>query len=248
MTDQTDGGRDEIPAGIALAWGRGPKGARGPKRSLSVGQVVAAGLDVAARDGVDGLSMGAVAKELGVSAMALYRYVPAKDDLLELMVDTALGRPRPATAGETWRDGLRRWAVGVRDSYAAHPWALRVPITAPPLGPNNVRWMENGLAALAATPLTAQECISCLLLISGFVRAEETLRTDTAAATEAGLDARYADTLRQLVDAAEFPHVLAAIEQGAMSEPEDVGLADEFEFGLERILDGIAVLVTARAL
>jgi AcrR family transcriptional regulator len=232
-----------VPASIALAWGLQPQPARGPKRSLSIERIVAAGMVIAVADGIGAVSMGRVAAELGASTMALYRYLPGKDDLLELMVDTALGAPPAAEPGESWRDGMHRWAVGVRDSYRAHPWALRVPISAPPLGPNNIRWLENALAALAPTPLDAQQKLSCVLLVSGFVRAEETLLLDMAAASAEGVDAQYAGVLRQLVDAHRFPNVVAAIESGAV-EDED-GIDQEFDFGIERILDGIETLVVA---
>ena len=91
---------------------------------------MAAGIKVALTEGIGALSMARVAGELGVGTMSLYRYVAAKDELLTLMVDTALGPPPPARAGdEDWRAGLTRWAVGVRDAYRRHPWSLRVPIS-----------------------------------------------------------------------------------------------------------------------
>jgi AcrR family transcriptional regulator len=217
--------------------------ARGPRRSLSIERIVEAGMRIAVAEGIGAVSMGRVAAELGASTMALYRYVPAKNDLLELMVDGALGTPPPTEPGESWRAGLRRWAVGVRDAYRAQPWALRVPISAPPLGPNNIRWLENALAALAQTSLGAQQKLSCVLLISGFVRAEETLLLDMAEANAVHADTQYADLLRQLVDVRQFPNVVAALESGAVED--DDGLDQEFDFGIERILDGIEAIVVA---
>jgi AcrR family transcriptional regulator len=240
------GAEPDLPPGIALAWGVASRPTRGPKRALTLPQVVDAGIAVAVADGIGAVSMARVAERLGVSTMALYRYVAAKDDLLELMVDTALGQPPDPSPGETWRDGLRRWAIGVRDSYRANPWALRVPIAAPPLGPNNVRWLENALASLSGTRLSHQKRISCVLLISGFVRSEETLLHDMLAAQRAEEPAdHYARTLAQLVDEQTFPNITAVIRSGAMSD--DEGIDGEFEFGIERVLDGIGVLIgTAR--
>ena len=86
-------------------------------------------------------------------------------------------------AGEDWRAGLARWAVGVREAYRRHPWALKIPIGAPPLGPNNVAWLENALRALARTPLSEDQKLSSVLLLSGFVRNEATLTADFAAAS-----------------------------------------------------------------
>jgi AcrR family transcriptional regulator len=206
--------------------------------------VIQAGIEVAVADGLASVSMARVAERLGVSTMALYRYVPGKDDLLELMVDTALGLPPAAAADESWREGLRRWAVGVRDAYRAHPWTLRVPITGPPLGPNNVRWLENGLAALRATKLTGQEKVFCVLLISGCVRNEELLQHDFMTGQHADQpNHQYARWLAQLVDAADFPDLSAVLASGAVADEE--GLDAEFDFGVDRILDGIGVLVAA---
>jgi AcrR family transcriptional regulator len=233
-----------LPTSMALAWGVTGQPTRGPKRALTLDQIVEAGRAIAVADGIGAVSMARVAERLGVSTMALYRYLPAKDDLLELMVDAALGRPPAAAADETWRDGLRRWAVGVRDSYRANPWALRVPITAPPLGPNNVRWLENALAALSGTKLDWQQKISCVLLISGFVRSEEMLLHEMLEAQQPDQpNDHYARTLAQLVDPQSFPQITAVIASGAMADEE--GIDAEFEFGLERVLDGIGVLVAA---
>ena len=160
MSERT--ARAERAARASRSRGGGPpRAARGPKRALTLDAIVDAGIAVAIADG-----LGADVDEHGSpsgSASRRWRSTatsPAKDDLLELMVDAALGRPPAAARGETWREGLLRWAAGVRDAYRANPWALRVPISAPPLGPNNMRWLENALAAMRATPLDEQEKLS----------------------------------------------------------------------------------------
>src|ERR1700679_2739005 len=153
----------QLPPSIELAWGLRDAGTRGPKRGLTLERIVGAGIKVALTDGLGTLSMARIAAELGVGTMSLYRYVAAKDELLALMVDQALGAPPPGAPGEDWPAGLRRWAVGLRAAYGRHPWSLRVPISGPPLGPNNVAWLDNALGALAETPLSEQEKLSLVL-------------------------------------------------------------------------------------
>jgi AcrR family transcriptional regulator len=231
-----------IPPSIELAWGRRQRPTRGPKPGLTLDRIVAAGIKVAMTEGIGALSMTRVAAELGVGTMSLYRYVTAKDELLTLMVDAAIGTPRPAPPGEDWRAGLRRWAVGVRAAYRRHPWALRVPISSPPLGPNNVAWLENALRALAVTPLSEQEKLSTVLLVSGFVRNEVTLDLDLAAgAAGEQVMPTYARMLGALIEGGDFPALAGAIASGALSDEDDPD--SEFEFGLERILDGVAALI-----
>ncbi|MFZ0041581.1 MAG: TetR/AcrR family transcriptional regulator [Solirubrobacteraceae bacterium] len=234
-----------IPASIQLAWGRREPGSRGPKRGLTLQTIVTAGIKVALTEGVGSLSMARIAAELGVGTMSLYRYVAAKDDLLALMVDAALGQPPAATSGEDWRGGLRRWAEGVRDAYRRHPWSLRVPITGPPLGPNNVAWLENALTALAQTPLSEQEKLSSVLLVSGFVRNEETLVADLRAGNAAEpVMPNYGTLVGKLLGPDSHPALQRAIASGVLDDDDDIEV--EFEFGIERILDGIAALVATK--
>jgi AcrR family transcriptional regulator len=243
VNDHDDHDAPDIPPSIELAWGLRDRGRRGPKPGLTLEQIVSAGIKVALTEGIGALSMARVAGELGVGTMSLYRYVAAKDELLALMVDSALSSP-PATEGadEDWRSGLTRWAVGVRDAYRRHPWSLRVPISAPPLGPNNVAWLDNALRTLSDTPLSEQDKLSCILLISGFVRNDATLTADFAAA--AGGDPimpGYGRVLSHLTDAGDFPALHQAIASGALDDEDDIDA--EFNFGLVRILDGIETLI-----
>ncbi len=235
-----------IPPSIELAWGLRERGTRGPKPGLTLDRIVAAGVKVALTDGIGAVSMARVASELGVGTMSLYRYVAAKDELLGLMVDAGLGAPPAAEPAADWRVGLTRWAVGVRDAYRRHPWSLRVPISAPPLGPNNVAWLEAALRALEDTPLSEQEKLSCILLVSGFVRNDATLTADFAAggAGEPGR-LRYGTVLSRLINAANFPALHRAIASGSLDDEDDIDA--EFNFGLERILDGIDTLIRANS-
>jgi AcrR family transcriptional regulator len=239
-TGADSGAPPAIPPSIQLAWGLRDRGTRGPKPGLTLERIVSAGIKVALTDGIGALSMSRVARELGVGTMSLYRYVDAKDELLALMVDTALGTPPAAAHGdEDWRSGLTRWAVGVRDAYRRHPWSLRVPISAPPLGPNNIAWLEAALDSLSNMPLSEQDKLSCILLVSGFVRNDATLTADFA--TGEPVVPGYGTVLSELTDAANFPALHRAIATGALDDEDDIDA--EFSFGLQRILDGIDALI-----
>jgi hypothetical protein len=161
------------------------------------------------------------------------------------MVDTGLGAPPPSVPGEDWRVGLMRWAVGVRTAYQSNPWTLRVPISGPPLGPNNVAWLDNALAALADAPLTEQEKLSCVLLVSGFVRNDVTLALDFAEASggEPQMPG-YGRLLAKLISPDAMPSLHRAIASGSLDDPDDPDI--EFTFGMARILDGIEVLMAGK--
>ena len=234
-----------LPASHEAAWGLRERPSKGPKPGLSLERVVAAGIAVADAEGLAAVSMGRVAAEVGAGAMSLYRYVGAKDELLELMVDAAYGPPPPAVAGESWRDGLARWAWAEHDALRRHPWIVRVPISGPPALPNGTAWLERGLHCLRDTGLGEAEKLSVILLVSGFVRNEATLATDIEAAGSTDVMRGYARLLARLTDADRFPALHRAIAGGGFDDDDDIDA--EFVFGLERVLDGIGTLVASRA-
>ncbi|MEH1099024.1 TetR/AcrR family transcriptional regulator [Micromonospora sp. CPCC 205561] len=242
----------ELPESIELAWGLRERPGKGPRRSLTMRQVVAAGIRVAETDGLAAVSMSRVAGELGVATMSLYRYVPAKSDLLDLMADTAYGDP-PAPRGphEGWRPALARWALANVAAIHRHPWIRQVPIGGPPLGPNQVRWMEQGLAALRGTGLRGIERLSTIMLVSGYARNWATLTVDLdEAAAREQLDpddagARYWHQLARLTRHGAYPAIRELLVEGTEGSEDEV-FDTEWEFGLERILDGIEVLIRGR--
>jgi AcrR family transcriptional regulator len=247
----TEDERIELPASIETAWGTRERTTKGPRPGLSLERIVDAAIKVASTEGLAALSMNRVARELGSSAMSLYRYVNTKDELLLLMVDGILG-PITETWPEppAWREGLRQWAGIYREALRRHPWVLRIPIGGPPITPNQLAWLDRGLRMLRSTALEEGEKLSIMLLISGYVRNDATLMADIAAAssaigiTMADVMPRYDRFLRQMTDADRFPDLHAVIDAGVFSGGDDPDY--DYAFGLERILDGIDALMQRR--
>ncbi len=233
----------EIPASLAAAWGLRGRPSRGPKPGLSLARIVEAGVHVASSEGLAAVSMSRVAEELGTSTMSLYRYVAAKDELLLLMVDAALGPPAPADPNEGWRAALSRWSWDYHQRLSAHPWAVRVPIAGAPATPNQVAWMERALWSLRDTGLSEDEKASVLLLLSGYVRNDATLTAELVAAGFISDEAMigYSRLLATLTDPDGFPAIHALLESGVFDRADPP--EKEFGFGLERILDGVGALI-----
>ena len=98
--------KSPLPPRLQLLWGLQERPRRGPKPGLSLERIVDAAIGLADAGGLAAVSMARVAAELGFTTMSLYRYVPTKDDLLELMVDAASGLP-PADAASSEHDVAR---------------------------------------------------------------------------------------------------------------------------------------------
>lgn len=238
---------------LGLLWRDGPEGpGRGPRPGLTVDAVVDAATALADADGLDGLTMRRVAGALGVAPMTLYTYVPGKAELLDLMLDAAyLRMPREDTAGQPWRYRLAAVAGENRALFAAHPWAAGVSTVRPPLGPGLMAKYEHELAALDGLGLTDVEMDAALTFLLGFVQswareAAEAGAQRSGRPTDEQWWSAAAPVLERLLGPAAYPlaaRVGAAAGQthGAAYDP-----AHAFDFGLVRVLDGLAALIGAR--
>jgi AcrR family transcriptional regulator len=246
----SDQPKSTLSDAVATAWGvRGPA-ARGPKPALGLERILAAAVAVADAEGIDAVSMNRLARELGSAPMSIYRHLDSKEELLGLMVDASLGEPPAAAPDAGWRQRLRHFAGAFRDRGFEHPWSMRLPIVGPPLTPHAVAWFDHGLAALAATGLEEHEKASVVLLLTGYVRNHVMLMSELGqfVGGDPGPDEAmraYVATLRGLDAAARFPALGRVLDAGVFdrADPPEV----EFEFGLERILDGVEALVAQRS-
>jgi AcrR family transcriptional regulator len=245
MTDPEPTQQPALPRVLQLMWGQPAARRPGPKPTFTIADIATAAVGVADADGLAAVSMGRVAHELGFTTMSLYRYVDSKDDLYDVMLDHAYGQPElPVTPGAGWRDQLAQWSRAHREVLLAHPWVLQVPFSGPPLGPNQIAWMEAGLRALDHTPLSAQERLSSMLVVDVYIRGQTQLANGIVPTTpsDQGAPSQYAWRLSQLIDQERFPQMWGAMASGSL-EDEDGDLSDEFAFGLTTVLDGIEMLI-----
>jgi AcrR family transcriptional regulator len=209
--------------------------ARGPKPALSLAQITEAAIAVADAEGLDAVSMQRVAADLGFTKMSLYRYLPGKAELVAAMVERALGEP-PEIASGHWRAGLTAWAEALLAACTGHAWAQEATTGSRPIGPNELGWTEQALRVLPES-LTGAERMDTVATLAGHVR---TLAGQTARGSEAELEASMMRALSEHAD--RYPAVAAAIADIA----EQGGTDQAFSFGLERILDGLEVLIRGR--
>ncbi|HYZ81096.1 MAG TPA: TetR/AcrR family transcriptional regulator, partial [Solirubrobacteraceae bacterium] len=136
-------------------------------RGLSRERIVRAAIEVADEGGERALTMAAVAGRLGsYTAMALYRHVPGKEALIDLMVDEVTGEVAlPTAPGEDWRAQLRAIALSTWDMSMRHPWYARVVHSSPPLGPNMLRRTECMLEILTVQGVSARDAVTYAALL-----------------------------------------------------------------------------------
>ena len=224
-----------------LLWGRQPAPSRGPKPAITLTGIAEAAIRIADAEGLDAVSMQRIAGELPVTKMALYRYVPGKTELLAVMSDLAMGAP-PERPGLPWREALQTWAMDLYAGFTRHPWLLQSTIGRRLLGPNELAWMEQGLAALGDSGLRGGEQLDSILVITSHVRniaqQSTTFPGHSVGLTEEEVTQSLAEILS--TESGRFPNLAAALRTADGSENQGL------EFGLDRILDGLEQLISAR--
>jgi len=253
MSPEFTGGGD--PArNVALLWrDREQRPARGRRPTLSVDAIVAAAVEMADEAGLGALSMRALAERLKVGTMSLYTHVPGKAELIDLMLDTVLRETaRPDDLPDGWRARLELVARENLALIHRHPWMLEIVTFRPPMGPGVIAKYDLELRALEGIGLTDVEMDSVLTLVLGYVQSsarqalEATLVEQRTGLTDDEWWSAQAPLLDQVIDPDRFP---VATRVGTAATEAYRGLWDPdhtFEFGLQRVLDGIEALVGAR--
>ncbi|MGY5077498.1 TetR/AcrR family transcriptional regulator [Streptomyces sp. WAC01526] len=249
MTTTEHSGSGDVSRSLELLWGLGERPSRGPKPGLTLDRIVTAAVAVADAEGLGALSMRRVATDLGVGTMSLYRYVPGKAELLDLMLDKvaefdADAHPDPAAG---WRPAMEALARGSRQQYERHPWLLQVDQARPLLGPNALDSLEYSVRALAGTGLTDREKIHVLVTFGGFLTGISRTELNSALAEQrtgisnADFWQSQEPVLSKVMLSGRYP-ALAALDEDTFAGDD----SSVFELGLAALLDGIAALIATR--
>ncbi|OLZ61699.1 TetR/AcrR family transcriptional regulator C-terminal domain-containing protein [Amycolatopsis keratiniphila] len=226
---------------IELLWGTSE-----PERpGLSLGRIVAAAVEVADAEGLSSLSMRKVAERFGTTTMSLYRYVPGKAELVELMRDAVYGEfPMGSSDGLGWRAGLERWARRAWEMHHRHPWLVHSAGSRRLPGPNIMAGYDHALDVASRSGLAPAEVIAVVNLVGGFVESAARqageaaeLQRRTGVTHERWWSER--ESLFERLD--RYPALERLWKAGGMDAP-----LDAFEFGLRRTLDGIEALVRSQ--
>jgi len=242
--------------------------ARGPKPALSVATIVAAAIAVADADGLSALSMRKVGERLGKSGMALYTYVPGKSELLDLMIDTVQGELRTDYSEfDNWRDAVEASCRDGWDFYQRHPWVLQIAGARATLGPHEFDAYETQLRLLDGIGLSGVEMARAVGLVAGFVRGSAKAVADARAAEQVtGLsdddwwNARSPILEEYSAELGEawverYPTITRLGTEQAFDQldrPDETtpylvqDALDTFEFGLQRVLDGLGAYIASR--
>lgn len=264
-------GAGDPRATMELLWGARPRPSRGPRPRLDAEAVAREAIALADEEGLAALSMRRLAARLGVTVMSLYTYVPGKAELVDLMLDRVLAGPGGAdltrttplhadggeagtgdAAGSGWRGRLAEVARLEWELNLRHPWLLQVTTARPSLGPHVLDWYERALHAVDRVGLSEVEMDTVVELVTNYVHG-----ASRSAIAAADVDDRTGMTDDQWWEAVE-PLLGQVWPDGRYPVADRVGPVvgelhgarippeQSFAFGLERLLDGVAVLIEGR--
>jgi AcrR family transcriptional regulator len=240
---------------LALLW-RDPsaKGTqRGPRQGLTVNRILAAAIQLADTEGAQAVTMRRIAQALGVAPMSLYTYVPGKAELLDLMLDTIYAHmPRTDLSHKPWRARVEAVAHESWELYQRHPWAVTVSTSRPPLGPGLMAKYEHELTAFTGLRLDDVEMDAALTFLLSFVQASARSAAEAAAvqAESAMSDEQWweanAPFLARVFDETKYPTAARVGPAAGAAHRGAYNPTHAYEFGLQRVLDGLGVLIERR--
>ena len=193
-------------------------------------------MEIADREGLDGLSMRRLGKALGVEAMSLYNHVANKEDLLDRLIDIVFGEIALPAKGD-WKSAMRKRAISAREALARHRWAVGLMESRMRPGPANLGHHDAVLRRLReagfSVPLAAHAYSALDSYIYGFALQQIGLPFDTGEQA-----AQVAEEILGRTIATDYPYLAEMAMKHVMKPGYSYGA--EFEYGLDLILDGLS--------
>jgi AcrR family transcriptional regulator len=210
------------------------------REPLSRERIVQAAVALADAGGFDALSMRNLAEGLGAAPMALYRHVSNKEDLLDGMVDVVFGEMYPPAIGGEWKAELRTRGDSARAALRRHPWAIGLMETRLHPGPASAVHHNATMGCLREAGFPFREAVHAYNLLDsytyGFALQERTIPFETPEESAEMAKAIVGD------QTADYPYLAeVVVELGRKG----YNYTEEFEFGLEFILDGLERFVSS---
>lgn len=203
---------------------------------LSRERVLHAAIAHADAGGLEALSMRTLAQVLGVAPMALYRHVANKEDLVDGMVDIVFGEVDLPSTGSDWKTTMRRRAISLRDALSRHRWAIGLMESRANPGPANLRHHDAVIGSLRSAGFDIVMVAHAYALLDAYIYgfALTTMNLPFDSSDDVG---EVAEGMLEPFPPNEYPNLLEILTEHVMKPGYDFG--DEFEYGLDVVLDGL---------
>jgi AcrR family transcriptional regulator len=199
-------------------------------------RIVQAAVALADADGFESLSMRSLAQGLGAAPMSLYRHLANKEELLDGMIDVVFGEMYSPTIGGAWKTELRKRGMAAREALRRHPWAVGLMETRLSPGPASAEHHNATMGCLREAGFPFRDAVHAYNVLDaytyGFALQEKTIPFETREQSVEMAEITVGER------GSEYPYLAEVVHEFATSGGYDY--AEEFEFGLDLILDGLA--------
>jgi AcrR family transcriptional regulator len=207
------------------------------RKPLSRKRVLRAAIAHADRFGLDELSMRKLADVLRVAPMALYRHIENKEDLIDAMIDVVFTEIELPARDGVWRIAMRQRAISVRDALERHRWAIGLMESRLHPGPANLRHHDAVLGNLRAAGFSVEQAAHAYSLLDSYIYGFALTKMNLPFENGRGATPDIAEGMLEPFPANTYPNLVEFITEHAMKPGYAYG--DEFEYGLDLILDGL---------
>ena len=199
-------------------------------------RVLRAAIALADTGGIESLTMRKLGHELGVEAMSLYNHVTNKDDILDGIVDLVFSEIAMPSGRADWKAAMHRRAISAREVLLRHPWATKLMQSRTKPGAATMRHHDAVLGSLREAGFTLDMAAHAYSVMDSYIYGFALQQMNLPLGTSENVARVAQDILRQL-PADEYPHLAEMIIEHGMKP--GYAYADEFEFGIDLILDGL---------
>jgi AcrR family transcriptional regulator len=207
-----------------------------PRAALNRERVLRAALVLADDGGIDGLTMRRLGERLQVEAMSLYNHIAGKDDILDGIVDLVFSEIDVPSNIADWKTAMRQRAISARDVLMRHPWATSLMQSRTKPGPATLRHHDSVISSLRKAGFSIALAAHAFSVMDGYIYGFALQQVNLPSHTSAE-SAELAENILRELPAHEYPYLAEMIVEHALKPGYDY--AQEFEFGLELILDGL---------
>jgi AcrR family transcriptional regulator len=203
---------------------------------LSRERVLAGAVAVADAGGISGLTIRSLAQELGVKPMSVYHHVANKGEILDGIVDIVFSEIELPSLDGDWRAEITKRASSARSVLRRHPWAIGLLESRTSPGPATLRHHDANIATLRAAGFSVEMTAHAYALIDSYVYGFAL--QEAALPFESDTLAEVAAPMMELFATGAYPHLVELTTEFVLQPGYDFG--NEFAFGLDLILDGLA--------
>jgi len=213
-----------------------PTGSAEKRVPLSRARVLQTAIAIADASGSSALTMRSLAQALQVKPMAVYHHVANKEEILDGIIDLVFSEIDLPPADIDWKAAMRQRAIAARNVLSLHPWAIPLMESRSNPGPATLRQHDAVIATFRRAGFSIRMTAHAYSLLDSYLYGFA-LQESVSLPFDATTAPELAEKVLAQFPTDEYPHLAELATEHVLQPGYDYG--NEYEFGLDLILDGL---------